>query len=106
MIIPAGNCEELVTEGRTLHHCVGSSDHYMEMMANGKSWILFLRKKENPEKAYYTIEINMNDDKILQYYSEFDRKPDQAIISKVLNRFKKSIKRQQATVRIQVAAIA
>nr|WP_288891096.1 PcfJ domain-containing protein [uncultured Blautia sp.] len=106
MIIPAGNCEELVTEGRTLHHCVGSSDHYMEMMANGKSWILFLRKKENPEKAYYTIEINMNDDKILQYYSEFDRKPDQATISKVLNKFKKNVRRQQDPVRIQVAAIA
>ncbi|WP_343247747.1 PcfJ domain-containing protein [Diplocloster hominis] len=106
MIIPAGKCEELVTEGRTLHHCVGSSDQYMESMANGKSWILFLRKKENLQKAYYTIEINLKDDTILQYYSEFDRKPDQAIISKVLEKFKKNIKRQQALVRIQVAAIA
>lgn len=106
MIIPAGKCEELVEEGRTLHHCVGSSDVYMEKMANGKSWILFLRKKENLQKAYYTIEIRLEDDDILQYYSEFDRKPDQAIISKVLNKFKRSIKRQQAPVRIQVAAIA
>ena len=106
MIIPAGRCEELVTEGRTLHHCVGSSDHYMEMMAKGKSWILFLRKKENLHKAYYTIEIRLEDDRILQYYSEFDRKPDQAIISKVLNKFKKNIKQQQDPVRIQVVAIA
>ena len=106
MIIPAGSCEELVTEGRTLHHCVGSSDHYMENMAEGKTWILFLRKKENPEKPYYTIEIDMKDDTILQYYAEYDRKPDQKAISRVLDKFKRSIKRQQVTVRIRAAAIA
>lgn len=106
MIIPAGNCEELVTEGRTLHHCVGSGNIYMEKMADGRSWILFLRRKKNLDAAYYTIEIDMKDDKILQYYSKFDRKPDQTVISKVLNKFKKSVKRQQEPVRIQVAAIA
>lgn len=106
MIIPAGRCGELVTEGRTLHHCVGSSDFYMEKMADGKSWILFLRKKENLEKAYYTIEIRLEDDTILQYYSEFNRKPDQATISKVLNKYKRSIKRQQKPVKVRVDAIA
>lgn len=106
MIIPAGNCEELVAEGRTLHHCVGSSNHYMKNMAEGKTWILFLRKKENPEKPYYTIEIDMKDDTILQYYAEYDRKPDQKAISRVLDKFKRSIKRQQAPVRIRTAAIA
>ena len=35
MIIPAGTCKELMDEGRTLHHCVGSSDIYMKKMANG-----------------------------------------------------------------------
>ncbi len=101
MIIPAGTCGELMAEGRTLHHCVGSSDRYMRKMAAGKSWILFLRKKEDLEKAYYTIEIDMKDDHILQYYSEFDRKPDKAVIDKVLERFKQSIKRDQK-VRIMV----
>lgn len=108
MIIPAAKCEELVEEGRTLHHCVGSSDTYMNSMANGRTWILFLRKKEDLEKAYYTIEISMRDDKILQYYSEFDRQPDKKIIDKVLDKFKRSIKhdRQQARIQVSVAAIA
>ena len=35
MMIPAGTCEELMTEGRTLHHCVGGSDVYMNKMAAG-----------------------------------------------------------------------
>lgn len=108
MIIPAGKCEELEHEGRTLHHCVGSSDIYMRKMAEGRSWILFLRKKETLEKPYYTIEIDMKDDKILQWYSEFDRKPDKEIISKVLEKFKATVKSKQVKTRIRVpvAAIA
>lgn len=106
MIIPAGKCEELINEGRTLHHCVGSGDHYMRKMAEGASWILFLRKKEDPEKPYYTLEIDMQQDRILQYYSEFDRQPDKAIITKVLDKFRKSIRRQRNRIRTRAAAIA
>ena len=106
MIIPTGKCEELMSEGRKLHHCVGRDDHYMRKMAAGTSWILFLRKKEEPETPYYTLEIDMQQDRILQYYSEFDRQPDKVIITKVLDKFRKSIKRQQDRIRTQVAAIA
>ena len=106
MIIPAGKCEELINEGRTLHHCVGRDDHYMKKMAEGTSWILFLRKKEDLETPYYTLEIDMQQDRILQYYSEFDRQPDKAIITKVLDKFRKGIRRQQNRIRTQVAAIA
>lgn len=91
MIIPAGTCEELMEEGRTLHHCVGASDTYMKRMAEGVSWILFLRKKEELEKPYYTIEIDMKTDAIKQWYSEYDRKPDEKAISKLLNQFKNNI---------------
>lgn len=103
MIIPAGKCEELMAEGRTLHHCVGKDDHYMKKMASGKSWILFLRKKDDLEKPYYTLEIDMQQDRILQYYSEFDRQPDKAIITKALDKFRKSIRRQQNRIRTQAA---
>lgn len=101
MIIPAGRCEELINEGKTLHHCVGASTRYMEKMAAGESWILFLRKKKELEKPYYTIEISMEDDKILQWYSEYDRKPDEKQIKKILDAFKKSIR--QKPERIQIA---
>lgn len=106
MIIPAGNCEELMTEGQTLHHCVGSSDQYMKKMAAGETWILFLRKKEDLEKAYYTVEINMKDDRIIQYYSAFDRQPDKETISEVLKRFKQSIKAKRVRITVPVTNIA
>ena len=95
MIVPAAKCEELMREGRALHHCVGASDTYMKRMAAGSSWILFLRRKEHPEEPYYTIEIDMKNDGILQWYSEYDRKPDQRKIENVLKKFKESVKRKR-----------
>jgi len=89
---PAGKCKELMKEGRELHHCVGASDIYMKKMAAGETWILFLRKKEDLEKAYYTVEINLKTDKIIQFYSEFDRQPDKKVIEKLLNKYTKRLK--------------
>lgn len=92
MVIPAGKCMELVQEGRTLHHCVGASTRYMEKMAEGKSWICFLRKKEELETAYYTLEIELGTDRILQWYSAYDRKPDHEEIQQFLEIYKKGLK--------------
>ena len=94
-ITPAGSCEELMTEGRILHHCVGSSDTYMERMAQGESWILFLRRKEEAEKPYYTIEIDLKTDVIRQYYSAYDRQPDKERIETELRKFKNSIRKEK-----------
>lgn len=98
MIIPAGKCEELVREGQQLHHCVGASDLYMGRMAEGKSWILFLRKKEDINTPYYTIEIDMESNKIKQWYSAFDRKPDEEKIQKLLSTFTKQITKPKARI--------
>jgi hypothetical protein len=107
MIIPAGKVEELEEEGRALHHCVGSSSVYKDRMAEGISWILFLRKKENLEKAYYTIEISLTDDKIMQYYSEFDRQPDKKEIDKLLSEYKKYLKKaKKPKVVVEIAPAA
>ncbi len=103
IIIPAGKCKELVQEGRALHHCVGASDQYMRKMAEGKSWILFLRKKEDMETPWYTIEIDMKDDRILQYYSAFDRQPDRETVKEILERFRHGIKSRREQVKVAIA---
>lgn len=105
MIIPAGKCEELMIEGRKLHHCVGRDDYYMKKMAAGTSWICFLRKKENLEKPYYTLEIDMENDSVLQSYSEFDRRPDAATINGVLSKFKNSVKRKREKEQVKVQKV-
>ena len=47
--------EDLVKEGHALHHCVGS---YVDSYSDEGSIIVFLRKKECPEKSFYTIELH------------------------------------------------
>lgn len=93
-IIPAECCKELMKEGRALHHCVGASDVYMDKMAKGRTWILFLRRQETPETPYYTIEIDIKNDQIMQWYSEFDRKPDKEKIEAVLDKFRKDLRKR------------
>lgn len=46
--------EELTKEGMLLHHCVGS---YKDSVSQGKEYILFLRKVEEPDTPFYTIDI-------------------------------------------------
>lgn len=103
MIVPAAKCEELMIEGRTLHHCVGRDDNYMKKMADGISWILFLRKKEDLEKAYYTIEISLLDDHIIQFYSEFDRQPDRETIQKLLGTFQRNVRKRRSKEEMRAA---
>ncbi|MCI8592678.1 MAG: hypothetical protein HFI88_10130 [Lachnospiraceae bacterium] len=106
LVVPAASCGELMAEGRALHHCVGSGDRYMKKMAEGKSWILFLRRKDCPEKPWYTLEIDMANDRILQWYSEFDRQPDKEEVQAALDKFKKAVKKRCGKIRIPVAAMA
>ena len=48
--------EEITKEGISLHHCVGG---YLGSHANGHTNIIFLRKKENPNTSFYTIEVDV-----------------------------------------------
>lgn len=54
-IVLPGSMDDIVDEGRKLSHCVGG---YAERHAEGKLHIVFLRKTEEPEKPYYTIEVS------------------------------------------------
>ncbi|MEE1176187.1 MAG: PcfJ domain-containing protein, partial [Paludibacteraceae bacterium] len=54
-------CPEQITslllEGRTLHHCVGS---YINSVAGGNEYILFLRKTDDIDTPFFTINILPN----------------------------------------------
>ena len=45
--------EELKVEGEILHHCVGT---YTEKVRKGETMIFFVRKIEEPDKPFYTLE--------------------------------------------------
>lgn len=46
--------EDFITEGTALKHCVGQSPQYYENQARGTYMTFFIRKKEAPDKPYYT----------------------------------------------------
>lgn len=46
---------ELIQEGKALSHCVGSA-RYTKDHASGKTTIIFIRKRSEPEKSFYTME--------------------------------------------------
>lgn len=79
IIRPARSAEEIIMEGRTLHHCVGG-DTYLSRHNSKTSIILFLRMKETPESPYVTVEIGFNDGVIRQWYGIRDTKPDKKTI--------------------------
>lgn len=53
-IRPAESMQELVAEGKTLHHCVGG---YAERHAKGVTTILLVRANEAPGRPLYTMEV-------------------------------------------------
>ena len=105
MIIPAAKCEELIEEGRTLHHCVGAGTTYMNKMAAGRTWILFLRRKEDVDDPWYTIEIDMETDAILQWYSAYDRRPECQKVGKILDKFLRSVKKKREKERLKAGTV-
>lgn len=57
---------EIIEEGHQMHHCVGN---YAERAAKGETNILFLRRKEESNKPFYTIEVKNN--KVVQCQGKF-----------------------------------
>jgi|GEM_PF-2806607 hypothetical protein len=49
--------QEIISEGRNLSHCAGG---YAARHANGSTVILFLRRKDDPETSFFTIEMHGN----------------------------------------------
>lgn len=57
LVRPAVNAEEIVREGKLLHHCVGG---YADRHISGATTILFLRRRSAPGRPLCTIEVSGN----------------------------------------------
>lgn len=54
---------ELKIEGKILHHCVGG---YVDRISKGTCLIFFIRKKEEPDMPFFTLEYDPKNNKIVQ----------------------------------------
>lgn len=105
IIRPARSAEEIVMEGRLLHHCVGGNT-YLAKHNTGKTYILMLRFKAEPDIPYITVEIDAKNPRILQWYGDKDKKPDEKNMQSWLNTWLMKLKTGTLTETIQTAAIA
>ena len=91
LIRPARTAQEIVMEGRILHHCVGG-DNYLRKHDTGETYILMLRFKKIQDAPYITVEINAKDNQIMQWYGAHDKKPDEKNMRKWLDDYVKKLK--------------
>jgi hypothetical protein len=91
IILVPKNAGEINEEGRKQHHCVGAQSQYKDKMNRRQTFIVFLRKKEDPKKPYYTIECDLK--KVLQFYAAYDRQPDKEKVQKILSKWMKQVKK-------------
>ena len=61
LIRPAASAKELIEEGKYLHHCVGG---YADRMASGVLAIMLIRRADDPDTPFYTLE--WKDKKVVQ----------------------------------------
>ena len=76
---------DLIKEGQTQHNCVAS---YTGRHADKKTNIFFIRKKDNLDESYITVEFDDNNKSIIQarykYNKTVNEKSDKEFINKWL----------------------
>lgn len=73
-IVCPKRANDLVAEGRALHHCVGS---YIDRVAEGRCLIVFVRRVEEPKKPYVTVEVR--DGKVAQIHGDHNSDPTEEV---------------------------
>jgi putative phage-type endonuclease len=73
-IVCPKRANDLVDEGKALHHCVGN---YIDKVAEGRCLIVFVRRVEEPKKPYVTVEVR--DGKIAQIHGDHNSDPTEEV---------------------------
>lgn len=93
IVLVPKNLVEITLEGYALHHCVASSDRYFERIERRETYICFLRRKQEPETPFYTIEIEPGGT-IRQHRSYFDEEPGIEEIRGFLREWQQVVKKR------------
>ena len=74
LIRPPKDFQEFIDEGANLLHCVCTNGYYIKHV-EGSNLIFFVRKNDNPDEPFCTVEYDVEKCKVLQLYGFRDRKP-------------------------------
>lgn len=92
-IIVPKHLTEIVAEGNALHHCAGASERYFERIMNHETYICFLRKANEPNIPFYTIEVEPGGT-IRQHRSYFDEEPGIKEIRGFLKEWQREVRKR------------
>ena len=84
---------EITLEGMALHHCVGTTERYFDRILQHETYICFLRRAEDPEKPFYTIEVEPGGT-IRQRRGMYDGEPDLEEVKPFLQEWQKEIRKR------------
>ncbi len=79
-IIIADSKSSLVYEGEKLSHCVGRMN-YDQKISREQSLIVFVRKINDRETPFVTVEFSLEQKRVLQCYGHHDSKPELEVIN-------------------------
>lgn len=82
---------DIMVEGQALHHCAGATDRYFDRIRNRETYICFLRRTEELEIPYYTIEVEPSGT-IRQHRGYLDEEPNIDAIRPFLKEWQKYIR--------------
>lgn len=84
---------DIISEGMALHHCVGHTERYFDRILQHETYICFLRRAEEPEKPYYTIEVEPGGT-IRQHRGMYDEEPGIEEVKPFLREWQKEIRKR------------
>lgn len=100
IIRPAESSKELIDEGAALHHCVGT---YAKRYAKGDTNIFVIRKETEPDKPYFTMEVNKYNE-IVQVRGKNNRSPEEEVNILVGTFKEEKLKKKKARAKVAISA--
>lgn len=96
---------DIVSEGNYLHHCAGATDRYFDRIKSHETYICFLRKVEEPDVPFYTIEVEPGGT-IRQHRGMFDEEPELDQVKPFLREWQKEIRKRMSKKDHELAAVS
>lgn len=94
-IIVPKDFTQITAEGMALHHCVGNTERYFDRIVSRETYICFLRTVAEPDKPYYTIEVEPGGT-IRQHRGMCDEEPEIEKIKPFLKKWQKEIRKRMS----------
>lgn len=105
IIIVPSKIVDIVREGKALHHCVANSDRYFDRIKSHETYICFCRKVDEPEKPFYTIEVEPGGT-IRQHRGKLDEKPEIKQVKAFLRVWQREIKKRMSKEDLERAKVS